>query len=210
VTKLAAFLITTVAGAAGALLAGRASDVFWVAMAITAAWFAVLLAVAAVLVRRRRGLLIPVAAGIVLVGGVMGAVVGLPTLIGKTVHEDVVVGAPASAAPPSGNVELAAGRFAGVAHRGEGRAAVVRLASGARKLTLTSFSTASGPDLRVYLASGDPASGELGDHVDLGGLKGNEGDQQYDVPPEVDLDRHGVVVVWCRAFSVPFTSARLS
>jgi hypothetical protein len=36
------------------------------------------------------------------------------------------------------------------------------------------------------------------------------GDQQYDVPPAVDTERHRTVVIWCRAFSVAFGSARLA
>ena len=67
----------------------------------------------------------------------------------------------------------------------------------------------SGPDLRVYLSSDDPASGDLGDFEDLGELKGNVGNQQYTVPRGLDLQRFSTVVVWCRAFSVAFTSARL-
>ena len=46
--------------------------------------------------------------------------------------------------------------------------------------------------------------------MDLGALKGNRGNQQYRVPGDVDTARYSTVVVWCRAFSVPFTSARLA
>lgn len=78
-------------------------------------------------------------------------------------------------------------------------------------LTLTDFATASGPDLRVYLATRNPAGGgDLGDFEDLGGLKGNQGDQQYAVPQGLDTNRYSTVVIWCRAFSVPFTSAPLA
>jgi len=47
---------------------------------------------------------------------------------------------------------------------------------------------------------------------DLGALKGNKGDQQYEVPGSLstgDLER-GSVVIWCRAFSVAFGSADLA
>jgi hypothetical protein len=59
------------------------------------------------------------------------------------------------------------------------------------------------------VSTGDPAGGELGDFEDLDALKGNVGDQQYTLPRGLDLGRHSTVVVWCRAFSVAFTSARL-
>jgi hypothetical protein len=52
--------------------------------------------------------------------------------------------------------------------------------------------------------SGD---GDVDDFVDLGGLKGNVGDQQYAIPPRTDLARYSTVVVWCRAFTVSFAKA---
>jgi hypothetical protein len=75
-------------------------------------------------------------------------------------------------------------------------------------LTLTDFETDPGPDLRVYLVTGD--AGKLGDTVDLGALKGNRGNQQYAVARSIDTERYRTVVVWCRAFSVAFGSARLT
>jgi Electron transfer DM13 len=79
------------------------------------------------------------------------------------------------------------------------------------RLLPTEFETDSGPDLRVYVSTTDPAAGgELGDFVDLGGLKGNKGNQQYTLPADLDLGRYSNVVIWCRAFSVGFTSASLA
>jgi hypothetical protein len=197
--KLLAFAITLVAAGGGAVLAGRSSDTFLVAMLVTGAWFAVLAAIALLVTRSRRGLLVPVGGALAVVAVAMTVFVGLPTLIGNTVDEALATGERA-----------ATGQFVAIAHSAEGRAAVVEVADGSRKLTFSGFETDPGPDLRVYLATGDPAEGELGEFVDLGGLKGNRGDQQYDVPASVDLERYGVVVVWCRAFSVPFTSAPLA
>ena len=162
------------------------------------------------LLRRRRALRVPLAIGYAAVTIAAGVLLGLPLLGDDRVDERVVTGVPASAATPErGNVQLAAGRFGSIAHPGSGRAAIVRLPNGDRKLTITDFETDNGPDLRVYLSTGDPARGDLGDHEDLGGLKGNIGNQQYTVPKDVDLDRHSTVVIWCRAFSVAFTSAPL-
>jgi len=45
--------------------------------------------------------------------------------------------------------------------------------------------------------------------VDLGRLKGNIGDQQYDIPAGTDLSRYATVVIMCRAFTVGFARARL-
>lgn len=138
----------------------------------------------------------------------------------KEVHENVATGVPVSAAagPPveagakttrvKRNVALVAGRF----HEADegsarGKATVIALATGGKVLTLTGFSVNNGPDLRVYLVPGDGV--DTGDHLDLGGLHGNVGDQQYKVPAETDLARYKTVVIWCRAFSVAFARASL-
>jgi hypothetical protein len=74
-------------------------------------------------------------------------------------------------------------------------------------LTLTRFAVNNGPDLRVYLVPGDGK--DTGKHIDLGGLKGNKGNQKYDVAAGADTARYRTVVIWCRAFSVAFARARL-
>ncbi len=94
-------------------------------------------------------------------------------------------------------------------HTTTGTARVIRDTDGRRYLTLTSFSTSPGPDLRVRLVPGDSSDGGAGGAVDLGALKGNRGDQQYAIPRGADLSDH-TVVIWCRAFSAPFGSAGLA
>jgi hypothetical protein len=49
-----------------------------------------------------------------------------------------------------------------------------------------------------------------GDFVDVGAPRGNEGTQQYDVPAGIDTGLYSTVLVWCRAFSVPFGAAELA
>jgi uncharacterized protein YndB with AHSA1/START domain len=44
--------------------------------------------------------------------------------------------------------------------------------------------------------------------IDLGALKGNRGDQQYELPRRAALAGR-TVVIWCRAFRAPFGSAPL-
>ena len=48
-----------------------------------------------------------------------------------------------------------------------------------------------------------------GEFVDLGGLKGNMGSSNYEIPDEVDLSKFKSAVVWCRRFSVGFAAAPL-
>jgi hypothetical protein len=213
--RLVAFVCVVVALVVGVFLLGRISDDANVAMGLTAAWFGAVFVVGAGLVLRRRALFWPLALGYGIVAVAAAVLIVAPTLFDKEVNERVVTGTPASQAQgagarrPAGNIQLAGGSFRSIAHSGSGAAAVVELPSGARRLTLTDFETDSGPDLRLYLSTGDPASGELGDFEDLGALKGNIGNQQYTLPAELELERFSTVVVWCRAFSVAFTSAAL-
>jgi Electron transfer DM13 len=215
-SRVFAFVAVVVALVVGVLVFGRISDDANVSMGLTALWFGVVFVVAAGLALRRRALLLPLAAGYGLMAIAAAVLVIAPTLFDKEVNERVVTGTPAGAAErgdgpdaPRGNVQLAAGSFASIAHEGSGKAAVVELPGGRRKVTLTDFETDPGPDLRLYVSTSDPANGDLGDFEDLGALKGNVGNQQYTLPRDVSLNRYSTVVVWCRAFSVAFTSAAL-
>lgn len=77
--------------------------------------------------------------------------------------------------------------------------------SGQRFLYLENFSATNGPDLFVYLATDTNAS----EFVNLGELKGNEGNQFYAIPEDVDLEEHSHALIWCKAFGVLFGSAKL-
>ena len=142
---------------------------------------------------------------------VAGVYLGRSELFDTVVHERVVTAPATTDAAERGNVRVAAGRFEAVRHDARGTATAIRLATGRRMLTLTGFSVANGPDLRLYLVAG-PARTEadVRDRIDLGGLKGNKGDQQYVVPRRVDLGRYRTAVIWCRAFSVLFARAPLT
>jgi hypothetical protein len=60
----------------------------------------------------------------------------------------------------------------------------------------------------VRIVPGDSSDGGRSGNVDLGALKGNRGDQQYAIPRRADV-AGATVVIWCRAFSASFGSARL-
>ena len=194
---------------------GVVSDDYRTSMALTAVWFLLSGAACLAVAWLVRPLRVAVLATYVLTAGAVGAYLAATTLQDRVVNEQVVTAAPAPAAPPARGqeaparaVELASGRFRSHEHATSGRAAVVRLADARRFLTLTSFATSPGPDLRVRLARGDSSDGGADDAVDLGALKGNRGDQQYRLPAGVQLTGRSVVI-WCRAFSAPFGSATL-
>jgi hypothetical protein len=131
------------------------------------------------------------------------------------------VARPTEAGAPSGETSsatregpslLAEGDFHGLEHPTAGTAQLLELSNGARYLRFEDLDTSNGPDLRVYLseipASDDwHAYGER--YVDLGALKGNRGDQNYEIPPGTDLTRFKSAVIWCRRFTVGFGVAAL-
>ena len=196
---------------------GVITNDFTVAMVLTAVWMALAGGVAVAVALRRRDLRWPVLGAYLVTALVAGAYLTSSTLFDDEVDEKVATAGPAAPAARgeersarTRNVELASGRFESVRHPARGEAAAIRLGEGGRVLTLTGFEVDNGPDLRVYLAAGPATTeGEVDDFVDLGGLKGSSGNQQYVIPPETDLGRYTTVVVWCRAFSVLFARAPL-
>jgi hypothetical protein len=198
---------------------GLITNDFGLAMALTAIWMGVAGATCLAIAWRRPGLRVPVIGAYVLTALVGGAYLGRSTFVDDEVNERVVrVTPPAPEGASDGraaerrrNVLLGRGRFESVAHAARGTATTIRTASGKRFLTLTNFEVDNGPDLRVYLVAG-PArdESEVDDFEDLGALKGNKGNQQYELPRGLALDRYTTVVVWCRAFSVNFARAPLT
>ncbi len=182
---------------------GLITNVFWVSMALTIAWMLVALVVCGLIAWKRPALRVPVIAAFLATGAVAAVYLGRSMLFDDTVDENV-----ATAAAP--NQLLARGSFEPLAHAARGVATAIRRPDGDAVLTLTGFDVSNGPDLRVYLVAG-PArdESEVDEYEDLGALKGNQGDQQYELPRGLDLGRYTTVVVWCRAFSVAFARAPL-
>ena len=114
-----------------------------------------------------------------------------------------------SMASPQASV-VHSGTFVGVndgIHNAEGNAKIIQLSNGTGSvLRLEDFKSTNGPDLYVYLSTD---KGAATDFVNLGRLKGNIGNQNYDIPKGTDLSKYDTVVIWCRAFSVLFGSAEL-
>ncbi len=114
---------------------------------------------------------------------------------------------------PAGPTVLATGGFTSLEHVTTGTASIIELADGSRYLRLEDLDSLSGPDLRVYLspaAASGPADAFDDAPIDLGGLKANQGDQNYLIPEGVDLDAIRSVSIWCRRFSVGFGVAPLA
>ena len=119
----------------------------------------------------------------------------------------------AAQAQEKGSKVLAKGEFHNADKAGKGTATIYQLADGKRILRLSNFAADNGPDLHVRLIAADDARDTASvaktDHVELGKLKGNKGNQNYDVSKDVDLSKYRVVSIWCNRFSVNFAAAPL-
>ncbi len=102
-----------------------------------------------------------------------------------------------------------AGAFTGAGdgiHDAQGDAYTIPLEDGSTVLRLENFESTNGPDLFVYLSTDDNAS----EFINLGALKANNGNQNYEIPDDTDLSKYNKVLIWCKSFSVLFGSAELS
>ncbi len=130
--------------------------------------------------------------------------------ISKQVNEQF----PASGQVAAGPAALAKGSFKSLAHETKGLATIYQLADGKQTLRLTEFETSNGPDVHVYLTAAEVEKGsdavKAAGFVDLGSMKGNKGDQNYDIPADVDLSKYKSVTIWCARFGVNFGLASLS
>lgn len=117
-------------------------------------------------------------------------------------------------AMPAEPVASLTGTFVGADafHQGEGSVTLYTLPSGERVLRFENFEVTNGPDLHVILTRHpQPASrADVGDdYVDLGSLKGNQGNQNYSLPNDLDIDGYQSVVIYCQPFHVVFATATL-
>ena len=98
-------------------------------------------------------------------------------------------------------------------HRGSGQAIIYTTPGGGQLLRLEDLSVTNGPALHVILsAHEDPANPDevkAEGYVDLGRLKGNRGNQNYEIPADVDVSVYNSVVIYCKPFSVVFSTAPL-
>ena len=122
------------------------------------------------------------------------------------------------AADATGSVSRVISRGSLVSHEHEtsGTVQIITEADGSRLLALESLSTTSGPDVHVWLSAGPVVEGFDGwytsashEFIDLGPIKGNQGDQVYPIPADVDLEAFPTVDLWCVQFGVSFGAAAL-
>ena len=122
---------------------------------------------------------------------------------------------PAPRPSTAGPVRLKVGEFTDqdAFHKGSGTATIFRGPDGSHLLRLEDFKVTNGPDLHVILTPHEsPARRDdvaSPGFADLGKLKGNEGNQNYPIPAEVDVAIQRSVVIYCQPFHVIFSVAVL-
>ncbi len=115
----------------------------------------------------------------------------------------------AAPAPATGPVVVARGSFQSIEHETVGTALLIAQPDGSHVLRFEDLDTSNGPDLRVLLSPSAAAEAYEEGSLELGGLKGNQGSQNYPIPIGTDPGALRTAVIWCERFSVAFGVAEL-
>ncbi|WP_217701605.1 DM13 domain-containing protein [Schaalia sp. Marseille-Q2122] len=117
---------------------------------------------------------------------------------------------------PAGPALIAQGSLISHEHETSGQVSIFRLPDGSHQLALEGLETTTGPDVHVWLSQAPVIEGFDGwftaanyDHLDLGELKGNRGNQVYAIPADATIEDWTSITLWCEAFSVSFGAAEL-
>jgi MYXO-CTERM domain-containing protein len=234
--RIALALVTIAVLGLGVIVWGRVADTPTAARVLTGAWFAVAAVVALLLIRRRRGLAVPLIAGYLVAAIGTALLVALPTVRDRTVDEADVIAvadnptagptgpqptalqptgstpaaAPTTTAPaaPPAPVEIGRAELAGIDHTATGTARLIRLADGSLLVRLQDIDIQPGPDYYVHLVRG-AGQREPAGGSQLARLKGNRGSQNYPVPRGRSAETPVTVLIWCRAFDTPVANATI-
>ncbi|HEX8179166.1 MAG TPA: DM13 domain-containing protein [Pyrinomonadaceae bacterium] len=156
--------------------------------------------------------LIVIIVALIIAGGAWYAFRPERLFVNQQVNEQFPVASAATTATTN-PTPLAIGNFHNVAHETKGTATVYQLPNGQRTLRLTDFATSNGPDVHVYLVAANDATDSDGvkqaGFIEISPLKGNIGDQNYELPAAVDLNKYKAVTIWCQRFGVNFGTAPL-
>jgi hypothetical protein len=133
--------------------------------------------------------------------------------LNNTMNENVVISAGTidrqqSNATTATASKIMTGSFIGAGdgfHNAEGLAKVIPLEDGRTIIRLENFKSTNGPNVHLYVATDKAAP----NFIDLGRLKANNGNQNYNIPNGTDLAKYNMALIWCKDFSVLFGSAQL-
>jgi len=148
--------------------------------------------------------------------------VGLPALVAlwwafrpEKLWINEKVNEPAPFDTSGGPQPILTGRFEGKTQQTSGRATIYKKPGGEEYLRLSDFTTSNSGDVHVVLARSDDQNlaQDVGkdDRIDLGPLKSNQGDQNYDLPAAAvtDLNKYDAVAIYCERLHAVFGLAKL-
>ncbi len=114
-------------------------------------------------------------------------------------------------AVPEGPVLLSSSEWISLGHPGTGTVLVYRQPDGSHVIRFEDLDVSNGPDLLVILSASplvdDRGAYSATEYFSLGDLKGNKGNQNYEVSADVNLDDFQTVAIWCRRFNYTFNAA---
>ena len=114
-------------------------------------------------------------------------------------------------AVPEGPVLLSSSEWISLGHPGTGTVLVYRQPDGSHVIRFEDLAVSNGPDLLVILSASplvdDQNAYSEVEYVSLGDLKGNKGNQNYEVPADVNIGDYQTVAIWCRRFNYTFNAA---
>ena len=114
-------------------------------------------------------------------------------------------------AVPEGPVLLSSSEWISLGHPGTGTVLVYRQPDDSHVIRFEDLAVSNGPDLLVILSASslvnDQNAYSAVEYLSLGDLKGNKGNQNYEVPADVNLEGYQTVAIWCRRFNYTFNAA---
>ncbi len=117
----------------------------------------------------------------------------------------------------TGPVQVGSGKFARLdaIRQASGDVTIYQQSDNTKVVRFENFVIVNGPDLRVIMSqSSTPDTVDAmkanDSEIDLGQLKGVTGNQNYDVPAELDLSQYNTVVIYSRTLNVVYSYAQLT
>ncbi len=115
---------------------------------------------------------------------------------------------------PAGPIVLHESELQSPGKAGSGDVYLIELEDGTRVIRFENLDVSNGPDLRVILSPSELVDDRDAYHVDgfldLGELKGNQGNQNYEIPDDVDLSEYATVAIFCLRFNYTFNAATIA
>ncbi len=130
-----------------------------------------------------------------------------PTTSGSAAPSPAPSSAAETTSPPlAGPVDLGSAEVVSLDYQATGTARLVQDTAAELLVRFEGLDVENGPDYVVYLVPGTDRQAP-GEGVFLGELRGNQGDQNYDVPAGTVADGPQTILIWCRTFAAPVANA---